>query len=118
LVTKEFGMQRVVDSKGVGFTVFAGALVAMLMGCAAPAATEALPVYRCEHNIDFTARFVDDSVLVRDTRGQDVLYRSAGQPPGHYSNPRMSAEFGLGASGREAILRYPMLPLLARCVRD
>jgi hypothetical protein len=30
----------------------------------------------------------------------------------------MRAEFGLGASGREAVLRYPLLPLVARCVRD
>ena len=96
----------------------AAACVASVVGCASQPAPEALAQYRCEHNIDFTARFVDDSVLVRDTRGQDVLYRTAGQPPGHYSNPRMSAEFGLGASGREAVLRYPMLPLVARCVRD
>ena len=96
----------------------AAACVASVVGCASQPAPEALAQYRCEHNIDFTARFVDDSVLVRDTRGQDVLYRTAGQPPGRYSNPRMSAEFGLGASGREAVLRYPMLPLVARCVRD
>jgi hypothetical protein len=35
-----------------------------------------------------------------------------------YSNPRMKAEFGLGATGREAIVRYPLLPLAARCARD
>ena len=44
------------------------------------------------------------------SRGNDVLLRDAGgMTPQQtvYSNARMRAEFGLGASGREAILRYP-----------
>ena len=53
--------------------------------------------------------------------GSDVLLRDAGGITPQqtvYSNARMRAEFGLGASGREAILRYPLAPLVAHCVRD
>jgi hypothetical protein len=86
-------------------------------GPAAPAAR-----YRCEHDIEFTVRFVDDSAVVDSgPRGNDVLLRDAGGTTPQqtvYSNPRMRAEFGLGASGREAILRYALLPLVAHCVRD
>jgi len=97
------------------------ALVTLLAGCAGfgPAAEQAR--YRCEHGIEFTAKFVDDTAVLDGSRGYDVLYRDAGgQTPQQsvYSNPRMRAEFGLGASGREAILRYPLLPLVARCARQ
>jgi hypothetical protein len=85
-----------------------------------PAASAAR--YRCEHDIEFTVRFVDDSAVVDSgPRGNDVLLRDAGGTTPQqtvYSNPRMRAEFGLGASGREAILRYALLPLVAHCVRD
>ena len=78
--------------------------------------------YRCEHDIEFTVRFADDSAFVdAGPRGSDVLLRDAGGTTPQetvYSNPRMRAEFGLGASGREAILRYALLPLVARCVRE
>lgn len=82
----------------------------------------ALAHYRCEHGIEFTVRFVDDSAMLdAGPRGSDVLLRDAGGATPQqsvYGNPRMRAEFGLGASGREAILRYPLLPLVAHCVRD
>jgi hypothetical protein len=85
-----------------------------------PAASPAR--YRCEHDIEFTVRFVEDSAIVdAGPRGNDVLLRDAGGTAPQqtvYSNPRMRAEFGLGASGREAILRYAVLPLVAHCVRD
>ena len=77
------------------------------------------PLYRCDGGIEFTARFVDDSVLIDSTRGYEVLYLDAGGTTPQqrfYSNPKMKAEFGLGVGGREAILRYPLLPLVARCV--
>lgn len=95
--------------------------VAMLAGCAGIKGKSALPFYRCEHDIEFTARFADDTAVLEGTRGKDVLYRDAGgqsEQQKVYSNPRMRAEFGLGASGREAVLSYPPLPLVARCVRD
>jgi len=90
------------------------------MGPSRPAESRAH--YRCEHGFEFTVRFVDDSaVLDAGSRGSDVLLRDAGGATPQqsvYSNLRMRAEFGLGASGREAILHYPMLPLVSHCVRD
>lgn len=96
------------------------AALTLLSGCAATGGSAAAR-YRCEHGIDFSVRFVDDSALIDSARASDVLFRDAGgqgasQPV--YSNTRMRAEFGLGAGGREAVLRYPLLPLVARCVRD
>lgn len=79
------------------------------------------PHYRCEHNIEFNVKFVDDTAILSGTGGHDVLYRDAGgqgERQTVYSNPRMRAEFGLGSSGKEAILRYPLLPLAARCALD
>jgi hypothetical protein len=93
-----------------------------LAGCAGQRPGAALPHYRCEHDVEFTVRFVDDTALLdAGPRGYDVLYRDAGGITPQqtvYSNPRARAEFGLGASGSEAILRYPLLPLVVRCVRD
>ena len=97
------------------------AVAASLAGCASMGPGQDLPSYRCEHGIAFTAKFVDDTAILDGSRGYDVLYRDAGgqtasQPV--YSNPRMRAEFGLGPTGREAVLRYPLLPLVARCARE
>ncbi|MES2973152.1 MAG: hypothetical protein V4757_06065 [Pseudomonadota bacterium] len=97
------------------------AAASLLAGCAGMGPAADLPRYRCEHGIEFTVKFVDDTAVLDGSRGYDVLYRDAGgQTPSQsvYSNPRMRAEFGLGATGREAILRYPLLPLVARCARD
>ena len=91
------------------------------------------PLYRCEHGMAFTVKFADNTALLSGARkpsgssgspspgDQDLLLRDAGgqgAQQAFYSNPRMRAEFGLGASGREAILRYPLLPLVVRCLRD
>jgi len=93
-----------------------------LAGCAGQRPGAPLPHYRCEHGVEFTVRFVDDTALLdAGPRGYDVLYRDAGGVTPQqrvYSNPRTRAEFGLGASGSEAILRYPLLPLVVRCVKD
>ena len=96
-------------------------LVAITGGCAGGNGPDTGPLYRCEHGIEFRVRFIDDTALLDGPGGQDLLQRDAGgEGPRQtvYSNPRMRAEFGLGASGREAVLRYPLLPLVARCVRD
>ena len=107
----------------VSAMAFATALTVFLTGCAtgtlgsAPAGQR----YRCEQGIEFSVKFVDDSALIDSSRGYNVLFRDAGgQGEGQtvYSNAVVRAEFGLGASGREAVLRYPLLPLVARCVRD
>ncbi|MEO7399465.1 MAG: hypothetical protein ABIV07_01650 [Polaromonas sp.] len=91
-----------------------------LAGCAGRGDATGLPHYQCEHGIEFTARFVDDTAVLDGTRGNDLLYRDAGGQGAQtvYSNPRLRAEFGLGARGREAVLHYLLLPLEARCVRD
>jgi hypothetical protein len=104
------------------------AALAALAGCAgAPPSTKPLPFYRCEYGIEFTAKFVDDSVAIESTRGYDLLYKggkyastpaNAKPNSNEYSNPRMQIEFNLGPTLREAIVRYPLLPLVSRCVRD
>jgi hypothetical protein len=103
---------------------------AAVAGCASgPAPTAPLPFYRCEYGLEFTAKFSGDSVVLDSTRGYDVLYRggknanpdlaaNAKAHPNEYSNTRMSAEFKLGVLERDAIVRYPLLPLVSRCVRD
>jgi hypothetical protein len=104
--------------------------VAAIAGCAGgPAPPAQLPFYRCEYGLEFTAKFSGDSVVLDSTRGYDVLYRggknanpeiaaNAKVQPNEYSNPRMSAEFKLGVLERDAIVRYPLLPLVSRCVRE
>ena len=58
------------------------AFAAALAGCATvdPAGSVAeRPRYRCEHDIAFTVRFVDDTALLdAGPRGYDLLYRDAG----------------------------------------
>ncbi len=96
-------------------------LVAVLAACAGSGAPTGQQSWRCENGIDFRVRFVDDSALIDGPRSSEVLFRDAGgQGPQQsvYRNATMRAEFGLGASGREARLSYPLLPLTARCVRD
>ena len=113
----------------------------MLAGCAgtgtgtgsAISSAGSAPLYRCEHGMTFTVKFANNTALLSGARkpsgssgspsagDQDLLLRDAGgqgAQQAFYSNPRMRAEFGLGASGREAILRYPLLPLVVRCLRD
>ena len=101
----------------------ATALAILLTGCATrnPGNSSTGQRYRREQGIEFSVKFVDDSALIDSSRGYNVLFRDAGgQGEGQtaYSNPVVRAEFGLGAGGREAVLRYPLLPLVARCVRD
>jgi hypothetical protein len=95
-------------------------LCALLAACASKGWQAEAPLYRCEAGVEFRARFVDNTVVLDASSGYDVLYRDAGGVGQQtvYANPRMRAEFGLGPSGREAILRYPLLPLVVRCVRE
>lgn len=99
-------------------------VMAGLSACATQAPSGAdkasLPFYRCEHGIAFTAKFEGDAVRLGSSHGYDILFArsKAEQDKQQYSNPRMVASFGLGSIGREAQLRYPLLPLIARCVRD
>ena len=102
--------------------------LAALAGCAAlpgpvagtSSSSSGLPLYRCEQGLSFTVRFVDDTAMLTGARGDDVLLRDAGGEGAQtvYSSARMRAEFGLGASGREAVLHYPPSPDALHCVRD
>jgi hypothetical protein len=78
--------------------------------------------YRCDQGFSFTVRFTEDSaVLDAGARGSEVLLRDAGGATPQqtvYSNTRMRAEFGLGATGREAMLRYASPPLAAHCIQE
>lgn len=99
------------------------ALALLLSGCVAGTIGSASTGqrYRCEQGLQFSVKFVDDSALIDSSVGNDVLFRDAGgQGEGQtvYSNAVARAEFGLGASGREARLSYPLMPLVARCVQD
>jgi hypothetical protein len=90
---------------------------------AAPASPAAsLQRYRCDQNFEFSVRFTDDTAVIdAGSRGNDILLRDAGGVTPQqtvYSNPSLRAEFGLGASGREAILRYLAPQLVVNCVRD
>ncbi|WP_143763010.1 hypothetical protein [Ramlibacter tataouinensis] len=106
--------------------ILACAAALLAAGCATPRPGEPPSEppgirYRCEQGFDFSVLFLDDSaVLDAGPRGQDFLLRDAGgTTPRHtvWSNPRMRAEFGLGAGEREALLHYPLQPLTVRCVR-
>ena len=98
--------------------------VALLAGCAGVTgygSSSKQPVYQCDQGLQFTVRFVNNTAVLKGARGDDVLLRDAGGQGGQtvYSNPRLRAEFGLGAGGREAALQYLVQPpLVARCVRD
>ena len=97
---------------------------ALLAACAnTPGNAPAAQRYRCEMGIEFSARFSGESVALDSTRGYEMLFKDAKplpEPPkpNEYRNPRMSVEFNLGKDGNEALLRYPLLPLVARCVKD
>jgi hypothetical protein len=88
-----------------------------LSACTAPAPSAPLPYYRCEHGVEFTARFIDESVALDSNRGYEILQQKS-KDKNEFSNSRMAVAFGLGGTGREAVLRFPLLPLIARCVRD
>jgi hypothetical protein len=99
--------------------------VVLLSACAqnASAPESAAQRYRCEAGVEFAARFSGDAVSIDSTRGYELLFRDA-KPlpdpakPNEYRNQRMSAEFNTGANGQEALLRYPLLPLVLRCIRQ
>ena len=115
-------MNKILGKRMASWMLLAG--VAALAGCAGPTgggplATSASPVYRCEQGLQFTVRFVNDTAVLKGARGDDVLLRDAGGQGGQtvYTNPRLRAEFGMGASGREAVLQYLLQPSVIRCIQ-
>ena len=113
-------MRSQIDSK----LVLVLSVSALLAACAnTPGNAPAAQRYRCEMGIEFSARFSGESVALDSTRGYEMLFKDAKplpEPPkpNEYRNPRMSVEFNLGKDGNEALLRYPLLPLVARCVKE
>ena len=105
-------------------TTLIGLACCALAGCAfdsGSSKTAEATRYRCENDVGFTVRFANDSAVVNSNRGYEVLYRAARGLSAEqmvYSNPRMRAEFGLGATGQEATLRYLLQPVVVRCTRD
>ena len=120
---KDEGMKKQRGRQVAAWIGLAG-MAAALSGCAgmreAGASAPAPTRYRCDGGLEFTVRFADGSAILKGARGDDVLLRDAGGEGEQtvYSNPRMRAEFGLGADGREAMLHYPVAPLATRCVRE
>ena len=115
---KDEGMKKHLGRQVAGWIGVAG-MAAALAGCAGPSALE-LSRYRCDGGMEFTVRFADGTAIVKGARGDDVLLRDAGGQGAQrfYSNPRMRAEFGLGAGAREAVLHYPVAPLATRCLQE
>ena len=103
-------------------------LCALLAGCATDSnltgstgADPDLILYRCENDVAFTVKYANDSATINSNRGYGVLNRNAGgltPTQTVYSNPRMRAEFGLGDTGKEAILRYLLQPVVVRCAKE
>jgi len=81
-----------------------------------------LPHYRCDNQLEFDVRFVDDTAVIQTkSQGTEVLLRDAGgvtPQQSVYSNAKLRAEFGLGTLAREAMLRYLASPQVVKCVRD
>ena len=109
----------------VAASITLASLAAALAGCAglgggAEPSTPQWPRYRCDGGLAFTVSFSSGTAVLKGARGDDVLLRDAGGQGAQtvYSNPRMRAEFGLGAGGRDAVLRYLQPPMVARCVRE
>ena len=78
-------------------------------------------LYKCDHAATFSVKFADDTAVLDGTRGHELLYRDAGgqgELQSVYSNPLLRAEFGLGASGKDAILRDLVLPRVLHCERQ
>lgn len=103
-------------------TVAALAGLAALAGCAGPGVGQsaASSRYRCGPAQQFSVSFGDDSAALKGPRGDELLLRDAGGQGAQtvYSNPRLRAQFGLGANGREALLQYLGEPLELRCQQD
>lgn len=87
----------------------------------APQAVDGLR-YRCEQDLMVSVHLASDSATVdAGPRGKEVLLRDAGGVTPHhtvFSNPRLRAEFGVGADGREALLHW-LAPqaVTVRCTR-
>ena len=85
-------------------------------GCAAPQQEAQRLRYLCQHGQQFEARLYEDAALLDGQGGQQQLARAAedGGALG-YADGTLHAVFGLGAGGREALLRYAGIPEAVHC---
>jgi hypothetical protein len=90
---------------------------ALLSACAGNETQGPLPHYLCEQNTQFTALFQEGSVRLDSNRGYELLFKKPGASTAVYESAQVNVEFNLGTNGKEALLRYPLLPLALRCVR-
>jgi hypothetical protein len=77
--------------------------------------------YRCDQGETISVRFDDGAVIVDAGTQPVVLLRDAGGlTPAQtaYSSTTLRAEFGLGAQGKEAVLRYASPARELHCVRE
>jgi hypothetical protein len=86
------------------------------------AAQAARPLYRCDNTSEFLLSLADKQATL-DGVGQffagqmqrTVLERDGNPNTRSYRNPQVSAEFGLGKDGKDAIVRMSSVPLVLRC---
>ena len=77
--------------------------------------------YRCDQGEDFIVVFGNNAAVLTGPRGRQELLRDAGGLTPQqtvYSNAQLRAEFGLGAGGRQALLRTLKTAAVVRCVRN
>jgi len=90
----------------------------------APAATPAtaLPLYRCDQGIEFSARFGEGTAELEIAgRGRELLLRDAGGLTPQqtvYSSTRLKAQFGLEPEGRGAKLNFVSPPIEVNCTKS
>jgi hypothetical protein len=94
-------------------------LCGALAACAGKTLQPGATLYRCDNGTEFSVLFKDDRALLDGSASRDVLDRDAGGVGEQtvYSSPRMRAEFGLGPTGSEAVLRFPPGTQVLRCAR-
>lgn len=102
------------------FRSVAASVVAMLLmaGCAAPPKDAPALHYLCQHGQRFAVRLYEDAALLQGQSAQQQLAREASDGGAlGYSDGTLHAVFGLGADGRQALLRYAGIPEAVHCRR-
>ena len=97
---------------------FAALVAAALLaaGCAAPPQDASRLRYLCQHGQQFEARLYEDAALLEGQNARQQLAREASDGGAlGYSDGTLHAVFGLGADGREALLRYAGIPEAVHC---
>lgn len=125
--TRRLAMSCVKQERLVRCTLVA--VAALLTACATPPEPAVLAAgvpstgvaYRCDQGEDFIVTFANNAAVLTGPRGRQELLRDAGGLTPQqtvYSNAQLRAEFGLGAGGRQALLRTLKTAAVVRCVRN